>query len=303
MIFIIFILISELILDKKILKPYNKVMQTHYTEYMSQNGFSFHHSLSINESSTYKAESHERIEIYLLISGHVTYLIEGSVYQISPGDILIVNAKEFHSLTIDPTIAYERIKLHFLPSIIPKLKDIDLSFPFLNARLYSHIIPQKLVAQSKIKDVLRQIKSDCDVDSKYRDSLIISHIVNLITEINITVDTLLTKEIHLIPSPKSSSEILQATINYVNTHVTENIASLDIAQHLGISESYLYRFFKQKMGISLHSYIENQKMQLALSMIRQGYSLQNISDYLGYDYYATFFAQFKRIFGKPPSAF
>ena len=278
-------------------------MEKHFTRYMSQNGISFHHSLSINESSSYHAESHERIEVYLLLSGHVNYSIDGSVYQIFPGEILIVNVKEFHSLTIDPTIAYERIGLHFSPTFIPKLLDMDLSFPFLNAHLYSHIIPKKLVEQSDIEKILRQIKDACDNDSKYKDAIIISLITDLLVEINITVETLLTKEIHLIPSPKSSSEILQATINYVNIHVTENIASSDIAEHLGISESYLYRFFKQKMGISLHSYIENQKMQIALLMIHQGHSLQNISNYLGYDYYDTFFDQFKRVFKKPPSAF
>ena len=57
------------------------------------------------------------------------------------------------------------------------------------------------------------------------------------------------------------------------------------------------------MGISLHTYIQNQKMQLALSLIRKGYTPQNVSEMLGFDYYATFFNQFKAVFGKSPNQF
>ena len=116
------------------------------------------------------------------------------------------------------------------------------------------------------------------------------------------VETLISSEYHLIPQPKSTNELLQSIIKYINENITKNVSTLDISSMLGISESYLYRFFKQKMGITLHHYIQNQKLQYALSLLNQGLLPQYVSNYLGYDYYTTFYTQFKRRFGRSPKA-
>lgn len=55
------------------------------------------------------------------------------------------------------------------------------------------------------------------------------------------------------------------------------------------------------MGISFREYVENQKMKLASILLQQGYTAQNAADYLGYEYYKTFYLQYKRVFKASPS--
>ncbi len=280
-------------------------MKNIYHSYNSKNGIIFNHSLKQTTSDhlPYHAESHPNIEVLLLLSGKVDFSIDGATYRIQPGDFLIINAWSFHSSLVDPTLPCERLNLHFSPNFIPTLKDLDLTYPFVNTKLYQHIIPKALVEKSKLKKIMHRIDAACQQEKKYKDAILISLIQDLVIEINTTIDILLTQERHLIPSPKSSNEILQATIKYVNANSDKPITTTDIACQLGVSESYLYRVFKQQIGISIHDYIQNQKMQLALSLIRKGYLPQNVSEMLGYDYYATFFTQFKRVFGKTPNQF
>lgn len=284
---------------------YNKNMLKTFAEYISPNGIYYHHSISVvKDGEKHKSftEAHALIELLFLISGQVDYSVDGSIYRMFPGDLIVVNAQELHTLYVDPSVPYERIMLQFSPNFIPKLLEMDISTPFLNASLYRHIIPKKIVEKFKIERLFRAMKRLAASKGKYKDVQFISMIIDLIAEINMSMDLLLTSEFHLIPTYKSTNEILRTAIKYINDNLTKNITTEELTDLLGISPSYLYRFFKMKMGISLHQYIHNQKMQLAYSLINQGYQPQNVAHFLGYEYYSTFFTQFKRTFKKTPSA-
>ena len=276
------------------------------TSYKSINGISYNHSLtekSKTAHSFYKAESHTTVELLLVLSGQVDYSIDGAQDRIGSGSLIIINAGEFHSSKIDHTTDCERINLHFSPNFIPGLKDVDANSPFSNAHLYQHVIPSEIVKKSEIEALLRKIAPYCESDTKYKDLKIISLVQDIIAELNTVVDELLSDKYHLLLAPKITNELFQEAIHYINSEITQNINVADVATALGVSESYLHRLFKKIMGISVHNYIKNQKMQLALSLLKKGHSAQNVSEMLGYEYYATFFSQFMQVFGKRPTEF
>ena len=279
-------------------------MVTQHTHYSSQNGIYFHH-LTSNGSDGKDVkrlpESHNQIEIMLLLSGDVEYKVDGNNYRVSPGDVIIINAHELHSLKINPDITYERYTLMFTPNFVPQLNNMDLTMPFVSSHLYQHIIPQGIVKKSKIAQLLNKVRLTCADESKFRDAKIISLIVELIVEINVSVDNLLTNERNFIPPPISTNKLLKSIIDYINSHIKENIVTANIAAFIGISESYLYRFFMKNMGVSLHRYIIIQKMQLAVTLISQGHLPKNVAEQLGYDYYTTFYKHYKSVFNATPS--
>ena len=274
-----------------------------YVDYLSKNGFYYHHTTDSSPNEyTRRLESHNRIEILYLISGNVDYHINGSTFRINPGDIIIVNAQELHTLHVGNGEPYERIVLQLSHGLIPAANGLDLAYPFLNAHLYEHIIPKEIVAKTNLVRILKSISPLAKAPTKYADIKIISKIIDVIAEINQAVDTLMSTNYHLIPQPKSTNELLQDIIKYVNQNLNKNYSILEIAQTFNISESYLHRFFKSNMNITLYKYICNQKLQYALSLLNQGYTPQYVSDYLGYDYYTTFYTQFKKRFHKSPKA-
>lgn len=278
-------------------------MKQTYSHY-SQNNIYLHKSVGVEESrrTGYPAESHSRIELLLLISGKLDYIIDGATFPVSPGDLIVVGARELHSLKIDPSEPYERIVVQFSPKHIPRLQDADLQSVFSNAYRYQHIIPKELVKRAKIDKVMYKLISCIALKYPYRDLAILSELMRLIAEIHRTSNQLLTTKAHLmLPPPQKQTALLNSAIEYVNANLTKPITAESAAFALGISKDYLYHFFKEQMGVPFRQYVQNQKMQLAYMLIQQGYSVQRTAEYLGYEYYATFFTQYKRVFKKPPS--
>lgn len=289
--------------DKSVKKTYNFSMIKRYVDYISKNGFYYHHTVNTNpDEYTSRLESHNKIEILYLISGIMDYHINGSTFHIRPGDIIIVNAQELHNLHIGKGAPYERIVLQISSELIPTSKNLDLSYPFLNAHLYAHIIPKETVSKTNLVRLFKSIFPIIKKSDKYTDIKVIARIIDIIAEINQAVETLTTEDYHLIPQPESTNKLLLAIIKYINENLNKNYTVQEIADVFHISESYLHRFFKMHMNITLYKYILNQKLQYALSLLNQGYTPQYVSDYLGYDYYTTFYTQFKRKFKKSPKA-
>ena len=75
-----------------------------------------HHSLDESPSpSEFYMHAHERMEILYFLSGDAQYLVEGSVYPLHPGELLIMNRAEAHKLQLLSAQPYERIVMHFSP--------------------------------------------------------------------------------------------------------------------------------------------------------------------------------------------
>lgn len=61
---------------------------------------------------------HEFYEIFFFLSGDVSYIIEGSTYQLRPGDILLTSNEDIHKPEVRAGKPYERyvIWIHPTPS-------------------------------------------------------------------------------------------------------------------------------------------------------------------------------------------
>lgn len=65
---------------------------------------------------------HDFFELYFLLSGDVTYIIESRLYHVMPGDILLISHRELHQLCIRPEMAsYERYVLWVDPQVLHNL--------------------------------------------------------------------------------------------------------------------------------------------------------------------------------------
>lgn len=272
--------------------------------YYSKNDIYIHHSSGLysNRQAGYPAESHPRIEISYVLSGKLTYIVNGMPCRVEAGDLVVVGANELHSLSIDNSEPYERIGVQFLPKLIPSLEGLNLESAFSNAYSYRHVIPNELVKKSKIPKHMKKLVSCIALQPPYKDTSILCELIALIAEIHRTSNLLFSTKADLLrPASKKVSELLNQVIEHVNANLTKPITAERTAFALGISTDYLYHFFKEQMGVSFHVYVQNQKMKLASIMLQQGYSAQNTATYLGYEHYKTFFMQYKRVFRASPT--
>ena len=57
--------------------------------------------------------THDHYEIFVFLSGDANYHVEGIVYPMEPGDILVMKKAEAHSMWINRSVPYERIIISF----------------------------------------------------------------------------------------------------------------------------------------------------------------------------------------------
>lgn len=289
-------------LDKYIFLRYHTSMRHIFTEYFSKNGIRFHHSVSTYESQdTLRPESHHMCEIILLLKGSVTYKIEGQTYHLSPMDTIVVQPNQLHSREIDPQSPYERMVLHFAPDLLPSFADLPLLSSYENS-LPSPILPRRIIEKTNFVSLMEQCVALSSGESKYTDLRFISIILQIVETLNEIV-LALSEEQPL--RPIKVDKISHACIQYINEHITERelLSPEKIAAALHISASHLQHTFKKEIGVSLHKYVSNQRLQLARKLLLQGYSPQAVCNHLNYEYYSTFYHSFVQRFDATPNSF
>ena len=93
-------------------------------------------------------------------------------------------------------------------------------------------------------------------------------------------------------------------INYISLNLSEDISLYSIAEAVNFSPSYISRKFKEEVGKSLSTYITEQRMILAKSLLEKtGLSIKEISLYIGIPDWNYFTKLFKKAFGITPTEY
>ena len=77
--------------------------------------------------SSVEMHHHDFYEVYFLLAGRVEYRVEGKMYRLEPGDLLLINPMELHQPLVAPDQAYERIVLWVERSYLERFADGELS--------------------------------------------------------------------------------------------------------------------------------------------------------------------------------
>ncbi len=120
-----------------------------------------------------------------------------------------------------------------------------------------------------------------------------------------TVGVMLAKYILLenIMKPKSDKNIEKATM-YINENIFKPLSATKVAQATYISKSSLYRLFHSYYHCTVSEYINFRKTEKAENLLANtDYSIEEISEMLGYSAAAYFSRIFKKIKGVSPIKF
>ncbi len=88
--------------------------------------------------------------------------------------------------------------------------------------------------------------------------------------------------------------------NYINEHLGGDLSNKKLAEVANVSEDYVGQYFKMLTGINPQDYIEYQRMEEAVTLLRTSKkSIRNIGQEVGYKDTAYFCRRFKMMFGIP----
>ena len=225
--------------------------------------------------------THPYWELYFHISGKASFLINGHLYMLQPGDILIIQPNEAHMCIFPHRDLQEHYCLWMnlngeypLAASLahgPLLRDQSVSYPTLS------ILLAKLWELQKIQG------SELEQASAFLQVL-----------------TTLRKKQHTceIASPLPSS--LQAVLQDIDRNylLIRNLS--EITQRHFISPATLNRWFREHLHISPKAYLEYKKLSHAVQLLSNGASVTEACFGSGFSDCSHFCAQFKKQFGQTP---
>jgi AraC-like DNA-binding protein len=87
---------------------------------------------------------------------------------------------------------------------------------------------------------------------------------------------------------------------YIKENLNEDLSNKALANVANVSEDYVGQYFKMLTGINPQDYIEYQRMEMAVTMLRTTKkSIRDIGKDVGYNDTAYFCRRFKMMFGIP----
>ena len=104
---------------------------------------------------------------------------------------------------------------------------------------------------------------------------------------------------------KSNAEMyIEFCLNYIESHIHEQISITKITEILGVSQPYLYKIFNKKFNTSLKQYITNKKLAIAQNMlIKTNMSITQVANSLGYNDPLAFSKMFTSSIGISPTKY
>lgn len=95
---------------------------------------------------------------------------------------------------------------------------------------------------------------------------------------------------------------LEHALTYMKAHFRDKITVKEIAEHVNLSESYLYSVFKKEMGVSPITYLNHYRLSLAADeLIKTDKTITEIADMVGIDDSVYFNKIFRKAYQMPPS--
>lgn len=90
------------------------------------------------------------------------------------------------------------------------------------------------------------------------------------------------------------------SIDYLSTHLKEQVTIDDMADHVGMSRAVFHRRFKEATTMSPIQFVKSMRLNNAAMKIAEGKTVSEAAWDVGYQSLSQFSREFKRMYGQPP---
>lgn len=263
------------------------------------------HEQQVSDSWIVPFEKHYAFECIYILDGQEFAKIYDNIYTLKTGDFLIIPPEFLHQVWADYNLKY--FCFHFDiddPTLkVQLIKGLNFHYPkrsSLTTDLKSHLL--KLDALASL--------SSYDFDTKMIIQIELSKILQIFyqsTESPQNNNATTSTEYARIMADFLKEKMTNQVLSYIkNGHLSDTeLATVSASiQKVGISSGYGFRIFKETFGISPRQYLSKLKINEAKKLlVKPQYSINDISEALGYTSVANFSRQFKRWVKISPSSF
>lgn len=284
---------------------------------LNESIIAFHRLQGVNTkmSGCNQFESHSTYEIYFFEEGECKYLIQNRIYELEPGDIILLDGLTLHKSNPLSPDTYVRSMIHFSPAwveaMLPMLGMPSLLDPFQklnNCILRTGFDASGQYVAEKIKWIAKQLWV---IDQEFQ----CTGKINVVLETELRLEFLqlllyiykMSECEHLQINQKKTEKKRHAEniASWVNQYYSEKINLERIAKELNLNKYYVSHVFKEVTGYTVMQYVMECRLTQVkyLLEMRPDQSLEEIFTSTGFESGAHFSRFFKEKMGMTPTSY
>lgn len=226
--------------------------------------------------------SHEAYELYVHLSGDISFIIGSRLYSVRPGDLLLFRPGEMHQCILNEESERTYFNIFFSGNDKLLLSSLGragegnnvMSLPYEKMKRFLSLSHELCNGVTAPLTYIRQIFELLEL-LEYACSL-----------------------------PDKNDLILPEDVNAVIRMIEENLARpmtvKDMAAWAFVSVNTLERHFRQTMNLSPSEYLKQRRLIHARNLLASGCSVQSACDQSGFSDCSHFITLFRSVFGVTP---
>ena len=249
-----------------------------------------------------KNHTHDYYEFYFFIKGNVAININGTEYPLVSGDIILIPpGTKHHPIIKNENVPYQRFVFWISERFCNDLLKLSSDFAYLFQHAYTsrkYIYHFDVLSFNTIQTKLISLLEELHI-RRFGQSTMIS------VRANDLIMTL-SRMVYEAENPSVSKEensLYQNILNYIESHIYEDISLTAIADAFYVSKYHIAHVFKKQIGLSVHRYVLKKRLSLCKASIASGTDITAVFSDFGFGDYSSFYRAFKKEFGMSPKEF
>ncbi len=254
------------------------------------------------DSAMYYLHYDENLIVEYFRKGETSKRIEGNIYNIRDGDLIITTPEELHVSIQTENRYIEKISLHISETLLSAFggdRTVFFDTMIQKKKGVGNLIQADLVRQLGLDVLLDQCLEYAREDSPEHQVLFNCRVIELMARLSKRIENADNTEL-VTPS---SNKTVNAMIGYINRHYTEDVTLDILAEKFHFSKYYISHLFRDYVGVSPYEYLITRRLYLFNDMIRQKIPIRQACFAVGFNNYSNFFRLYKNRFGITPQQF
>ena len=232
----------------------------------------------------FPAHVHDTMELYILLEGDASFIVESTLYRLSAGDAIISKPNEIHNCVLNSMSVHKHLCFWFDASCAFLFSDF-LSHEFGENNLLSPTAEDKAILQ----ELYARLKAASDNKDERKQFYLMLEMLEIFRRSIVKEN-----DRHNMPP------LLQVILDDMNKNF-RTIASLGyFSQKYFVSQSTLNRLFKEYLHTTPKLYLETKRLAYSRVLLREGETVLTAAMNAGFSDYSNYIRLFKKRFGMTP---
>lgn len=246
---------------------------------------------------SFPGEMHDFWECMYVIEGKICASGDERVYHLGVNDMIFHKPNEMHKFYLESDEAHYFIFSFNLEGSLASFFENKV----FRLSIYQDEIIKNLIEYIRGKNSNGKRIYNKDSLKKYKNDKI--SLQNVAIRIEHLLFSLNEENAQTYSSDSYDAVVFKNAVRLMNKNIGKSISIDELAQGCNISTTGLKNIFSRYAGLGIHKYFLKLKINRAIHLLKQGVSVTEISEILGYSSQGYFSHAFKRETGKNPSEF